>query len=155
MFEQAVKEIEIFKGLTPKQVNELFSWLQRREYAAGTVIFKENRLPNGLYVLVGGTVSVLKETGSGRLKLTEIEAPSFFGEMGLLNGKQRTAAVRAQTNVISGLLATELFVRKLEENNLTALRIALNVGRLLAKRLGDTSNKLTTQTALIARHMPR
>jgi hypothetical protein len=35
------------------------------------------------------------------------------------------------------------------------LRIALNVGRLLAKRLGDTSNKLTTQTALIARHMPR
>jgi hypothetical protein len=45
------------------------------------------------------------------------------------------------------VLGTELFAQKLAENNLTALRIALNIGKLLASRLREANKKITGYTA--------
>lgn len=150
-----LEKFEIFKGLTPAQVDELYVWLQRRDFPAGVHIFEEGQATNGLYLLTGGTVSVVKKSTYGKVKLTEIKAPSFFGEMGLLAGGLRTAGVRAVTAVVAGFLPGELFERKLAENNTTALRIGVNIGRILCLRLGDTSGLLATQTALVARKITK
>jgi CRP-like cAMP-binding protein len=146
-----LEKFEIFKGLTPQQIDELYVWLQRRDYQAGAHIFEEGQATNGLYLLTGGTVSVVKKATYGKVKLVEIKAPSFFGEMGLLAGGLRSAGVRAVTPVVAGFLPCELFQRKMEENNLTALRIAVNIGRLLCARLGDTTGLLANQTSMVAR----
>jgi CRP/FNR family transcriptional regulator, cyclic AMP receptor protein len=152
--EKAVKKVDVFKGLDKFQIAELNSWLQRRDYGAGTEIFKEGQLPDGLYVLCSGVVSVVKASSYGKFKLAEVDAPSFFGEMGLLNAAERSAAIRAQTQVVVGLLPSHLFESKLAANNLTALRIALNIGRMLSARLRDTNKKLASQTAIMAKRRP-
>jgi CRP-like cAMP-binding protein len=153
MSKEQVSKIEIFRDLNQAQIDEIYSWLQRRDYPQGSDIIREGNQSHGLYMLTGGTVSIVKKSTLRKVKLTEIEAPSFFGEIGLLNNTARTAAVRAKTNVVIAYLPGLLFENKLAENNLAALRIGLSIGRLLAKRLADTSEMLA-HTAILAMEPP-
>ena len=91
----------------------------------------------------------MKTSSIRNVKLTEINAPSFFGEIGLLNNQARTAGIRAVTNVMVGYLPGKLFTNKLADNNLTALRISLNIGRTVCKRLCATT-ELLANTVIIA-----
>jgi CRP/FNR family cyclic AMP-dependent transcriptional regulator len=155
MMENVVNKVDVFKGLNKWQVDELMSWMQRMEFGANEEIFAEGQLPDGLYLLCQGRVSVNKASSAGKMRLADIEAPSFFGEMGLLNGAERSAGVKAVNRVLCGLLPTDLFEAKLAAHNLTAHMIALNIGRLVCQRLRDTNKKLATQTAIMAKRRPR
>ena len=145
-------KLGIFKDLTSEQIDELFVWIQRRDYSPGTTIIKEGRQAMGLFILIGGTVSVVKTSKFGKVKITEIHAPSILGEVGLLSGLARTARVRAHTQVIAGYIPAVLFKNKLAENNITALRLCLNMARILCKRLSDTSELLCSAGLYFARH---
>jgi len=154
MIEKTLPKIDIFAGLAREQITELCGWLKPYQYAAGSEIFRENQLPNGLYILTNGTVGVMKSSAHGKFKLASIEAPDFFGEMGLLEGAERSAGVIAKTDVMVSLLPADLFIAKLQANNMTALRIALNVGRLVCRRLRDTNKKLANLTSSVATRRP-
>jgi CRP/FNR family cyclic AMP-dependent transcriptional regulator len=155
MIENTVAKIDIFKDLNKWQIDELMSWMQRKEYGAGEEIFSEGQLPDGLYLLCQGRVAVSKSSSAGKMRLADIEAPSFFGEMGLLNSAERSAGIKAVNRVLCGLLASDLFEAKLKAHNLTAHMIALNIGRLVSARLRDTNKKLATQTAIMAKRRAR
>ena len=151
--ETVLREIPIFDNLERKQVDELSDWLQRREYGAGENVIREGERPDGLYVLAKGTAEVVKETAGGSLVIATVEAPSVFGEMGLLNEEEaRSAGVRAQTKLVTGFLPAPLFASKLAENNLTALRIGVNLGRIACQRLRSTTRKLTALSEDVTRH---
>jgi len=153
MVGSVLHEIPVFDGLDRQQIDELSSWLQRKEYAPAEAVITEGGPPDGLYVLAKGAVEVLKDTSAGPLVIAELEAPSVFGEMGLLNvEEERSAGVRAKTKIIAGYLPSELFNAKLAENNLAALRIALNLGRISSQRLRATTRKLTAMSEEFARH---
>lgn len=73
--------------------------LVRRErntktYKAGDVIFSDGDAANTMYVLDAGEVEVYKGT---RL-LETIQAGGFFGEMGLVNDKPRSATATCKTD---------------------------------------------------------
>jgi CRP-like cAMP-binding protein len=153
MVGSVLQEIPVFDGLERRQIDELSSWLQRQEYAPGDAIIKEGGRPDGLYVLAKGDVEVLKDAATGPLVIAELEAPSVFGEMGLLNvEEERSAGVRAKSKVIVGFLPSALFNAKLAENNLAAYRIALNLGRISSQRLRATTRKLAALSEEFARH---
>jgi len=147
-------EIPVFEGLNRQQIDELSSWLQRREYAEGQPIIKEGDPPDGLYVLAKGTVEVIKDTPSCTLTIAELQAPSVFGEMGLLNAEEeRSAGVRAKTQVIAGFLPAKVFAAKLAADNLAALHTAVNLGRIASQRLRSTTRKLATLSEEFTRHI--
>src|ERR1051325_5440486 len=108
-----VGRFAIFTQLTSPQLAELFVLIRRRDYSPGEVLIKEGRQAMGLFILIGGTVSVVKSSKFGKGKLTEVSAPSILGEVGLLSGIPRTARVRAQTRVIAGYIPALLFKNKL------------------------------------------
>ncbi len=142
-----IPKINIFQNLTKNNIAELRTWLQPRQFPAGLEIFREAQLPIGLYILTRGEVGVLKSSPEGRVRLANLEAPCFFGEMALLEGAERSASVKALTDVSSFLLPTDIFVSKLNGDNVTALKIAVNVGRLVCRRLRDQNKKVATFAA--------
>lgn len=150
LLERAVPKIDIFSGLTRDQITELCGWIKPLTYPAGSEIFREGQVPNGLYILTTGVVGVTKVSLRGKFGLASIEAPSYFGEMGLLDGTERSAGVVAKTEIEVSLLPFDLFSRKLQANNITAFRIAVNVGRIVSQRLRDTNKKLAVKTASVA-----
>lgn len=147
MLNRAASKVNIFKGLKGKQLKELTSWLQGVTFKKGDLIFKEGARSDGLYLLCEGEVSVEKASEHGRFKLAFLTGPSFFGEASLLINVKRTATVKAQTNVKLGVLPKKLYRKKLNEGNLTAFRVSVNLARLLAERVVET-NKRVAQAAV-------
>ena len=68
-------------------------------FAAGTVILREGDAADALYVLVDGEVEVTArgELAGGERRIRTMTAPSYFGEIGVLERIPRTATVAALT----------------------------------------------------------
>ncbi len=148
MIDDALSEIPIFKNLDSRQLQELTRWLTRMDLDDGEVILQEGEPTEGLYVLASGEVEVLKKVGDRTMRIATLKAPSVLGEMGVLISKPRTAEVTSKTPVTLGFLPVELFREKLAADNITALRIALNLGRIACLRLQATTIKLAESAEL-------
>jgi CRP-like cAMP-binding protein/Fe-S-cluster-containing hydrogenase component 2 len=61
----------------------------------GTVVFKQNDYTNSFYSIIEGNVSVELIDQKGTPIKFELVKGDFFGEMGLLSGRRRTATIRA------------------------------------------------------------
>ena len=67
-------------------------------YTKGTIIYKQGEVSRCMYILHGGSVGIYRNYGeANELKLTELLPVSFFGEMGMLSGKERSATVVASS----------------------------------------------------------
>lgn len=79
------------KGLTKGESTET--------YPKGTIIYKKGEISNCMYILHGGSVGVYYNYGeANELLLTELLPVAFFGEMGLLADKERSATVVAMSD---------------------------------------------------------
>lgn len=67
----------------------------------GTAIVREGEPADALYVLADGEVEVTArgEAGAGERRIRLMSAPSYFGEIGVLEGIPRTATVTAITDL--------------------------------------------------------
>lgn len=107
----------------------------RCKWQAGQTLFTEGEQSQDLYLLVSGSIDVLK----GQQKINQINEPgSVFGEMSFLLGARRTATLRAQTEVEAVRVARDQVADFLARFPSAAQEIA----RLLAQRLVQTSHVL-------------
>lgn len=105
------------------------------KWQAGQTLFEEGDQSQDLYLLVSGSIDVLK----GQQKINQISEPgSIFGEMSFLLGARRTATLRAQTDVEAICVARDQVAEFLVRYPSAAQEIA----RLLAQRLVQTSHVL-------------
>lgn len=112
-----------------------FSRYYHHHWHAGQTLFEEGEESQDLYLLISGSIDVLK----GQQKINQIsEEGSIFGEMSFLLGARRTATLRAQTEVEAIRLARDQVAGFLSRFPNAAQEIA----RLLAQRLVQTSHAL-------------
>ena len=101
--------IDLILGSVP--LYREMSKLQMREFMldstlltpkAGEIIFKELDYTNTFYSIVAGSVDVeikAKDAGS-KPSILNLNAGQYFGEMGLISGRRRTATVRAGADCV-------------------------------------------------------
>ncbi len=95
--------IELFAALTDAERRALAGELADCPYVADDVITRQGEATDSLYILARGRVAVFDDSTGGtgvRDRLATLDAPSYFGEMGLLTGQARGATVVAQTEVL-------------------------------------------------------
>jgi small-conductance mechanosensitive channel/CRP-like cAMP-binding protein len=95
--------IELFAALNEGERRALAAELAEAPYLAGDVISREGETSDSLFILARGTVAVFHQgdaAGEARTHLADLDAPSYFGEMGLLTGQARTATVVAKGEVL-------------------------------------------------------
>ncbi len=105
------------------------SW-ELEEYSAGEAIIRQGDVADTFYLLVGGQVEVSNRHPSGNeVPLARLEAVDYFGEIGLLENRERTATVRA-----CGALPTRVI--KIERSGFDRLTSG---SRELREGLGETA----------------
>jgi small-conductance mechanosensitive channel len=129
---RALGAVDLFHDLTADERAFVASHLRYAPFTAGETCTKQGAVAHWLYVLCSGKVEVRRHVEGGTLTraVATIEAPSFFGEFGLMTGEPRTAEVVALTDVECYRLDKEGLQRVLEERP----EVAEQFSKTLARR---------------------
>ncbi len=100
-----LKEVSLFKQFAdkPEELGIIAKIMKYNKARKGAAIIKEGEFGDSLYILLSGTVSVLKRTLE-KENYTVVQLASkkesviFFGEMALLDNDKRSATIIADTD---------------------------------------------------------
>ena len=130
------------RGLTPQQTEQIVNAMVPTTVTSGNTVFREEERGQGLFVLLDGTVEVVKESGpGGPVIIASVEAPSVLGEMSLITDRPHSATVRARTNCEFRLLTRSQFDRLLQAENLAAYKLVATLADVIAWRLNRMDEK--------------
>ena len=129
---EALGETILFAELDDEQLDHIAAAGAAQSLQRGVVLFEEGAEPGEFYLVLSGRVAIAQESDDGRESLLAVLGPGeLFGEMGFLDGCNRSAQARAlEESTVLMVPYTEL--RLLYENNPAALWSAV---QLLARRL--------------------
>lgn len=68
--------------------------IAQAHYEAGEFVFHEGDFGDSLFIILKGAVEVLRESSEPPAQLATMSAGEYFGELSLLHGRNRTAAIR-------------------------------------------------------------
>lgn len=89
-----------FAGLSAENLDALSGLMGYREYPKGSFVVTKNDVSTTMFLLVAGRVKVSVASPEGKeLALSYLEAPSYFGEMGVVDASPRSADVIATTDI--------------------------------------------------------
>ena len=117
--------LEIFTGATRFALEQLASAAREEDAEAGTVLIHEGDAADDFFVLTSGAVEVTARGEGGEPRvLNEMEAPTYFGEIGLLEKRPRTATVTATQPCTLYRIAGDVFVETLTVTGLPPAALA-------------------------------
>lgn len=126
-------------------VDELLTYLERREYGPEHAIIKQGDPPGSLYLLDAGQVTVQLELGDGQqIRLRTMNAGSVVGEMGLYLGAPRTASVVTTRDSVIYKLGSEHLDKMRIEHPGAASALHHFMAHVLAERLVQANRMLAT-----------
>ncbi|MBE9114286.1 ATP-binding cassette domain-containing protein [Lusitaniella coriacea LEGE 07157] len=129
----------ILPTLTDTQLNEISSNLELRTYEPHATIIRQGDRADEFYILIEGRVDAIKEDeNSQEVLLRQLKQGDYFGEIGLLKRRKRTATVRVVADAEAKVLVMnrEAFLQMISESNLTNAVIShQSFQRLLSERL--------------------
>ena len=95
VIDSIMHNVPLFKGMSKLQLREFLLESNLLMPTAGSVVFKKFDYTNTFYSVVEGTVEIEVVGADGKPKTITVEQGKYFGEMGLISGRRRSATVRA------------------------------------------------------------
>ena len=89
--------VPLLAAADEQQLRDTFLAARVREYRDGEEIIRQNDYTNDFLIIASGRVELWRkpELTSSDVKIAELTAGNFFGEMSLISGRRRTATARA------------------------------------------------------------
>ncbi|MDY7231086.1 cyclic nucleotide-binding domain-containing protein [Hyalangium rubrum] len=112
----ALPNIPLFSDLPREAFIELFERCPLRRFSQAQRVFEQGSRGDAFYVICEGSVRVFRQEGAQRKEIATLGSGAFFGEMALLSGSPRMAAVESasedtQLLEISAPVLSELSLR--------------------------------------------
>lgn len=152
VFFNLLRTFPLFKEAPTSFHTKVVSKLRLMQYHSQEYIIKEGDPSRSMYWILKGTVSVTSTDGESIY--AELAAGSFFGEIGILFNRPRTATVVARTKVLLGVLTSDALSLVLKSYPLVERRIRDEAQERLAMQ--DKKNKADIQVvkSRVALHVP-
>lgn len=136
-----------FIGLSTRELVQVERSIHERHYKVDEIVFDEDMLGAGLYIIKEGTVVIEKKISDDNfMTLATLEDNNFFGEIGLLDEIPRTARARVLKETTLFAFCKPDLENLIDRNPRCALVIINNIGALISKRLIKTNEFLETLT---------
>jgi CRP-like cAMP-binding protein len=130
----------LFGQLSSLELDMLVARARIERYRVGQTVFVSQSEGRGMMAVLSGRVRISAMSRDGReLVLNSIEAGEVFGELALLDGKERTADAVAALDSELLVLERREFVPFLEEHPLLAMRLLA----IVTERLRQTTAQAT------------
>lgn len=89
--------VPLLAAADEQQLRDTFLAARVREYRDGEAIIRQNDYTSDFLIIATGRVELFRrpEGSTAEVKIAELTAGNFFGEMSLISGRRRTATARA------------------------------------------------------------
>jgi len=89
---EALRSVPLFASLDDNAATELRKLLRAKSVASNTRLFRQGDSGDSLYLIDSGKIRIsIKDEDGHQVVLAELAEGDFFGEMALIDGKQRSA----------------------------------------------------------------
>lgn len=99
--EQLISKSSLFEKLDDTGRKRLLESGVLETYTPGAVLMKEGEPGDSFYFLKTGAVEVTTMKGAEKIKLADLGAGDFFGEVSVITAQPRTATVTALSPVVA------------------------------------------------------
>ncbi len=132
----AIRTVPIFENLSPKEISAVEKRIHKRSYVTDEEIFREKDPGGGMYIILDGKVSIVKNYGGSiEQTIATLKDGDFFGEIALLDESPRTAtAISLSDSLILGFYRTDLY-ELVDRRPKLAVKIIVNLARVVRERL--------------------
>lgn len=160
-----LSETPLFRDLKREQIGKILAIARQVTFAADEVILREGEEGSSMYIILEGTVEVVKSLVKGdpdeeedakNKVFSRLDASdhAVFGEIALLDATRRTATIKAVTPCRFYEVRREVFFALAQTDPELGCRIFLNLARIVSARLrkaDEDTIKLTTALSIVLR----
>ena len=148
-----LRECRVFAGISERGLVRVAEKLRPRSVAAGQPLMKQGEPSTAMYLLASGRVRVERsdrDATQPQLELAQLGPGEVVGEMGLLDGRPRSATVVA----IQPVEAYELDAEGLTEVMALLPEVCRGLRELVTERLRETDALAARMLTNLLRRMP-
>jgi CRP-like cAMP-binding protein len=145
----SLADARVLRGAPPEVVAQLEAAAEWREYDTGEQLFAQGDASTEFVFLVSGSARVLIHAASGQeVAFADVLAGGHLGELGLVDGGPRSAAVVAAERSVIAAVSRETMLDVIKGHSLVALNLMGDFARILRgsnDRVVDLSTKSGVQ----------
>lgn len=133
-----LEKVHIFAGLNAEALAALEDACLQRKAATGELVVREGTPGRHLFLIGSGRVEAVKGAGTAReVRLVELDAGDFFGEMSIIECRRRSASIRALEPTLLYRLERGDLLRVFQRWPAQYGILIYNIARDLCRRLRD------------------
>lgn len=124
MNDRFLAELPLFRGLDKAAIERLAQMCEERALRKDESLFRQGDAPDGLYVVMTGSIAVFRDTVGKPVQLiARKRTGDWFGEMGLVEDSPRSASARATEPSRLLRMPRASLLRFLDEHPTLALKL--------------------------------
>jgi CRP/FNR family cyclic AMP-dependent transcriptional regulator len=141
---EALRSVPLFSSLDDNAAKELRDLLKTENFPAGTQLFQKGDTGDAMYLIESGRVRIsITDEDRKEITLAELAQGDFFGEMSLIDGRQRSADAHVIDNARFAVLSRPDFLAFVRSNP----DVALGMLGALTDRLRRTDELLRSRVS--------
>ena len=136
-----LKKIALFNNLSEKAINDINKRCYIKNYKKGNIIFFKDDKADSFFIVLKGEVKVIRTSSSGREKiLKKMKDGDFFGEMGIIENKPRSATAVVNKDSTMVVFAKDDFLFLIKKHPEISLNMIGDLSKRLRKADKDIEN---------------
>ena len=141
---EALRSVPLFASLDDDAATELRSLLSDKKVPQNTRLFKQGDKGDAMYLIERGRVRIsIRDDDDQEVTLAELAQGDFFGEMAIIDGRQRSADARVIEDAQFAILSRDSFLSFVRSNP----DVALEMLSALTDRLRRTDDLLRSRVS--------
>src|SRR5436190_9022903 len=120
----AIRSVPLFASLHDEAASDLRNLLRVRDVPGGAPLFRAGDVGDAMYLIESGRVRItIRDEDKKQIVLAELAQGDFFGEMAIIDGKQRSADAAVTENARLAVLSREDFLSFIHDHPKVALEM--------------------------------
>jgi CRP/FNR family cyclic AMP-dependent transcriptional regulator len=135
-----LKEVPLFRGLKKHFLRKLLTDLFEKEYKEGEIIFSEGDTGKALYIVMAGSVNIIKQANPGEQFLARLGPGSYFGELALIRESPRFASAIVEEKTRLLIMYKSYFDSLMKGSGAISSQILVNLVESLSNYISNNRN---------------
>jgi uncharacterized membrane protein len=141
---EALRSVPLFASLDDEAAKDLRNLLSDRVVPQNTRLFRQGDKGDAMYLIESGRVRIsIRDDNSQEVTLAELAQGDFFGEMSIIDGRQRSADAQVIEDARLAILSRDAFLSFVRTNP----DVALEMLSALTDRLRRTDELLRSRVS--------